>query len=82
MLKLNTPWRDGTTHLVMPPLEFVQRLAALVPRPRLHLIRFVPFSPKPELGRSPETGIAKPCEAKQHHRPCRSLGDIAHQKHS
>ncbi len=35
-----TPWRDGTTHLVMSPLEFIQRLAALVPRPRLHLIRF------------------------------------------
>ena len=39
MLKLKTPWRDGTTHLVMSPLEFMQRLAALVPRPRLHLIR-------------------------------------------
>ncbi|MEI7970875.1 MAG: transposase, partial [Betaproteobacteria bacterium] len=26
--------------LVMSPLEFMQRLAALVPRPRLHLIRF------------------------------------------
>jgi hypothetical protein len=37
-LKLKTPWRDGTTHLVMSPLEFMQRLAALVPRPRLHLI--------------------------------------------
>jgi hypothetical protein len=39
-LKLKTPWRDGTTHLVMSPLEFMQRLAALVPRPRLHLSRF------------------------------------------
>jgi hypothetical protein len=39
-LKLKTPWRDGTTHLVMSPLEFMLRLAALVPRPRLHLIRF------------------------------------------
>ena len=39
-MKLKTPWRDGTTHLVMSPLEFMQRLAALVPRPRLHLIRF------------------------------------------
>nr|WP_234413882.1 transposase [Ideonella sp. A 288] len=39
-LKLKTPWRDGTTHLVISPLEFMQRLAALVPRPRLHLIRF------------------------------------------
>ena len=40
VLKLKTPWRDGTTHLVMSALEFMQRLAALVPRPRLHLIRF------------------------------------------
>jgi hypothetical protein len=32
--------RRGTSHLVMSPLEFMQRLAALVPRPRLHLIRF------------------------------------------
>ena len=40
MLKLKTAWRDGTTHQGAPPLEFMQRLAALVPRPRLHLIRF------------------------------------------
>ena len=40
VLKLKTAWRDGTTHIVMSPLEFMQRLAALVPRPRLHLIRF------------------------------------------
>ena len=29
-LKLKTPWRDGTTHLVMSPLEIMQRLATLV----------------------------------------------------
>ena len=40
VLKLKIAWRVGTTHLVMSPLEFMQRLAALVPRPRLHLIRF------------------------------------------
>ena len=40
VLQLKSPWRDGTTHLRMSPLEFMQRLAALVPRPRLHLIRF------------------------------------------
>ena len=39
VLKLKTAWRDGSTHIVMSPLEFMQRLAALVPRPRLHLIR-------------------------------------------
>ena len=40
MLQLKSPYRDGTTHIVMSPLELMQRLAALVPRPRLHLIRF------------------------------------------
>ena len=40
VLKLKTPYRDGTTHIIMSPLEFMQRLAALVPRPRLNLIRF------------------------------------------
>ena len=40
MLQLKSAYHDGTTHIVMPPLEFMQRLAALVPRPRLHLIRF------------------------------------------
>jgi Putative transposase len=39
-LKLKSRWRDGTTHLVMSLLEFMQRQAALVPRPRLYLIRF------------------------------------------
>ena len=36
VLTLKTPWRDGTTHQETPPLEFMQWLAALVPRPRLH----------------------------------------------
>ncbi|MCI0418848.1 MAG: transposase, partial [Acidobacteria bacterium] len=40
VVQLKSPYHDGTTHIVMSPLEFMQRLAALVPRPRLHLIRF------------------------------------------
>ena len=39
-LRLKTPWRDGTSHIVMSPLEFMQRPAARARRPRLHLIRF------------------------------------------
>ena len=37
---LKTPWRDGTTQIVLEPLDFVARLAALVPRPRLNLTRY------------------------------------------
>ena len=40
VLQLKSAYKDGTTHIVMAPLEFMQRLAALVPPPRLHLIRF------------------------------------------
>ena len=52
VLQLKSPYHDGTTHVVMSPLEFMQRLAALVPRPRLHLIRFMACShPKPGPGK-------------------------------
>lgn len=38
--RLKTPYRDGTTHIVLEPLDFLARLAALVPPPRRHLTRF------------------------------------------
>ena len=31
---LKTPYRDGTTHIVLEPLDLMARLAALVPPPR------------------------------------------------
>ena len=36
--QLKSPYKDGTTHIVMEPLEFMERLTALVPCPRLHLM--------------------------------------------
>jgi hypothetical protein len=38
--RLKTPYRDGTTHLVLEPADFMARLAALVPPPRAHLTRY------------------------------------------
>ena len=38
--KFKQPFRDGTTHVVLDPLDFIARLATLVPRPRLNLTRF------------------------------------------
>ena len=38
--RLKTPYRDGTTHIVLEPVNFIARLAALVPPPRVHLTRF------------------------------------------
>ena len=38
--ELKRPFRDGTTQCLFEPLDFLARLAALVPRPRAHLIRY------------------------------------------
>lgn len=38
--KLKNAWSDGTSHVVFSPMEFLEKLAALVPPPRIHLTRF------------------------------------------
>jgi len=37
---LRRQWRDGTSAIAFDPLDFLSRLAALVPRPRLHLLTY------------------------------------------
>ena len=34
------PWSDGTTGIRLAPLELVEKLAALVPLPHVHLVRY------------------------------------------
>jgi len=34
------PWSDGTTGIRLSPLELLEKLAALVPLPRVHLVRY------------------------------------------
>ena len=38
--QLQTPYRDGTTYVIFEPLDSIARLAALVPKPLLHLTTF------------------------------------------
>tara|TARA_B110000438_G_scaffold157423_1_gene150877 strand:+ start:428 stop:667 length:240 start_codon:yes stop_codon:yes gene_type:complete len=38
--ELKHPFRDGTTHILFTPEDFLARLAALVPRPRSNLTRY------------------------------------------
>ena len=72
MLKLKSAWRDGSSHIVMSALEFMHRLAALVPR--LHLIWFHRvLAPNAKLRSkvaptSAQTAVAHPCD----HAPARS----------
>ena len=40
LLALKRPFRDGTTHLKFTAEDFMARLAALVPRPRVNLTRY------------------------------------------
>lgn len=39
-LALRQSWADGTTHVLFDPVEFLGRLAVLVPRPRVNLILY------------------------------------------
>jgi len=49
MLQLKSKWADGTSHLLFTPGEFIEKLAALIPPQRSHLVRwagvFAPNSP-------------------------------------
>jgi hypothetical protein len=48
--ELKTPYRDGTTHVFFEPIDFIGKLAALIPPPRLNLTRFFGvFAPNSDL---------------------------------
>lgn len=38
--KLKSPWNDGTTHLILSGMELIEKLAALVPPPRINQVRY------------------------------------------
>ena len=39
-LRLKSPWRDGTTHILMERSELIERLVPLIPPPRAHQVRY------------------------------------------
>jgi hypothetical protein len=38
--ELKIPYRDGTTHVIFEPMDFIAWLVACVSKPRVSLIRF------------------------------------------
>jgi hypothetical protein len=40
LYRLKRRWRDGTKQVIYEPLEFLEKLAALVPPPRFNLVRY------------------------------------------
>ena len=76
---------DGTTHLVLSPSELIEKLAALIPPPRLNLVRyhgvFAPNAadrgeivPGPEpAGEGEEGGVDPESGVTSPRRPCRLM---------
>jgi hypothetical protein len=63
-LLLRRRWSDGTTHLVFEPIEFLARLAALTPRPRINLILYLGvLAPRAAWRRLVVPGRKPPCDA-------------------
>lgn len=38
--QFKTPYNDSTTHVIFEPLDFIAKLVALVPKPRVNLTRY------------------------------------------
>ena len=61
--ELKTPYKNGTTHVLFEPLDFIARLSALVPKPRFHLTRFHGVFAPNSKHRATVTGEAKEKQA-------------------
>jgi hypothetical protein len=59
-IKLKRAWHDGTTHLVLEPLEFLAKLAALVPRPAINLVLYHGVLAPHARGRAQVVGYGRP----------------------
>src|SRR5438552_6524865 len=40
LVTLKSEWHDGTSHLLFTPVEFLEKLTALTPRPRVNLVLY------------------------------------------
>jgi hypothetical protein len=70
--ELKTPYKNGTTHVIFEPLDFIARLAALVPKPRFHLTRFHGVFAPNSKHRAAVTG-----EGKEKHLPSTSTTELS-----
>jgi len=40
LLQLKSEWSDGTRAMIFSPMEFIEKLIAIIPNPRIHQVRF------------------------------------------
>jgi len=69
--KMKSPWRDGTTHISFTPLDFIARLVALIPPPRMNMIRyhgvFAPnFKGREQIVKKTKTKVSRPSDPESH----------------
>jgi len=71
-VRLKRPWSDGTTAMIYDPLDFLTKLAALVPSPRSNQIRFHGvFAPHARLR---SAVVPTPAEENQNRSTCTNHG--------
>ena len=76
--ELKHPFRDGTTHVLFTPEDFIARLAALVPRPRANLTRYHGvFAPNSPFRKAVVPGSANPGHKKRKKPTTPALADSA-----
>jgi hypothetical protein len=90
LYRLKHRWRDGTTAVVFTPQELIEKLAALVPAPRFHLVRYhgvlapaarerarvVPARAESETSALSRSRLSRPCPAHAERPPPPTSGAI------
>lgn len=78
VLQLKRAWSDGTTHLVFDGPELIARLAALIPPPRVHQVRYHGvFAPRAKLRERivrPQPAASASVDSPDVDPPCRPCG--------
>ena len=63
LYQLPHPRRDGSTHLLLDPLEMIEKLSVLIPPPRFHLLRFHGgLAPRAQLRSAVVPGLSREAE--------------------
>ncbi len=80
--QLKTPYSDGTTHVIFDPLDFIGKLAALVPKPRVNLTRFHGvFAGAPDRPNSKHRVDVTPAKRGRGHQRCEDEDKTLEQRH-
>ena len=69
LVRLKTPWRDGTSTSPFQPLELLEKLAALIPRPYVNLIVYHGVLAPNAKWRREVVDFGRPRQLSTHHPP-------------